>query len=115
MIPYKFTTGTGTPALTLIGGGVGQSLLGVAATSAEAAAYFIKLWWQGVSPLQTIPVIGTTPPSVTISVGTTGVFQEFNHPLQGGGPLYYAVTKNAADTDDTALTTGGDVVTLFLN
>jgi hypothetical protein len=38
-----------------------------------------------------------------------------NSPLQGGGPLYYAVTKNAADADDTALSTGGDVVTLFLN
>jgi len=115
MNALKFTTGTGTPALTLVNGGMPQSLLGISASSAEAAPYFVKLWWVGMNPSQAIPVIGTTAPTVTIAVGTTGILQEFNHPLQGGGPLYYAVTKNAADTDDTALSTGGDVVTLFLN
>ncbi len=111
-----FTTGTGTPALNLVQGGVNVSFIGGCASSAEAAPYFIKLWWQGANPSQGIPVIGTTAPNIVIPIGTTGQAPFLLHfPLNMGGPCWYAVTKNAAVTDDTALTTGGDVVTLFFN
>jgi hypothetical protein len=116
MNSLKFTTGTGTPALTLVNGGVPTSFRGFTASNAEGATIYLKLWWVGPNPLQSIPTIGTTAPSATLAIPSAGQpVADLNLPLQGGGPLYYAVTKNAGDTDDTALTTGGDVVTLFLN
>ena len=114
MRTYHFTTGTGTPALNLVSA-TGCAFLGMAATCAEAAAYFVKIWWGGTAAGTELPVIGTTAPNLTIQVPTTGTFQEFNHPLQGGGPMWVAATKNAGDTDDTALTTGGDVISLFVD
>jgi hypothetical protein len=111
--PYHFSTTTATPALTQLQGEA-VALLGITATSAESAGYFVKIWWAHNSGTE-IPVIGTTAPDLTIEVGTGGICQEFNHPLQGGGPAWVSVTKNAADTDATALTTGGDVITLFLD
>lgn len=111
-----FTTTTATPALTLVNGGVNTSFIGGCSSSAEAAAFYLKLWWQGANPSQTIPVIGTTSPNAVIPIPAAGQPPFLLHyPLNMGGPLWYAVTKNAAVTDDTALTTGGDVVTLFFN
>ena len=111
MQAYKFTTTTATPAL--IGPLPATDFLGATASSAEAATFYLKLWWTHDSGG---PIIGTTAPDATFPIPSTGLLPfEFNHPLQEGGMLYCAVTKNAADTDDTALTTGGDVVTLFLN
>jgi hypothetical protein len=107
---YHFSTTTATPALA----SVSQSgeFWGYSATYAESTSYYVKLWWQGNN--NSAPVIGTTAPNLTIPVGTLGLLTVFNKPVIMQGPIYYAVTKNAADTDDTALSTGGDVVTLFL-
>jgi hypothetical protein len=113
MFPATFVTTTNIPALTLLKGGQNVDFLGIIATSAEAAgAMFVKLWWGGNS--NTIPVIGVTLPTLTISVPTTGVITSFTWPFVYAGPCWFAVTKNNAGTDDTALTTGGGVVTLIL-
>ena len=113
MRPYQFTTGTATPALTKIQDAV--AFLGYCATNAEAATIFLKLWWAHNSGTE-LPVIGTTVPDVVIPIPSAGQPPiEFTHPLQGGGPLWVAVTKNAIYSDDTALTTGGDIITLFLD
>jgi hypothetical protein len=109
VIPYHFTTGTATPVLTQVGQ---YGLCGFSATSAEAANFFLKFWWAHNAGL---PTIGTTAPDVTILVPTTGLVPElFVRSLQGGGALWVAATKLAADSDTTALTAGGDVITLFL-
>lgn len=116
----KITTGTGTPVATLLQSA--STFYGVYATNAEAAAYFIKLWWSGTGtapptipggaqPAPTLPVAGTTVPSLTIAIPTSGLIPACELPLNLGGQLWYWITKNAADSDDTALTTGGDVVT----
>lgn len=110
----KFATGTGTPAAALVPGGYSQ-LLGIAASSAEAATYYVKLYWQGNAGSNTAPAVGTTIPSLTIPIPTTGQsLIALTQAVNNGGPLWYWVTKNAADTDNTALVTGGDVVNLIL-
>jgi hypothetical protein len=113
MFPVTFVTTTATPTLTQLKGGQNVDFFGLTATSAEAAgAMFLKLWWGGNS--NATPVLGTTLPTVTISVPTTGLVVPFYVPLIYAGPCWYAVTKNNVGTDATALSTGGGVVTLFL-
>jgi hypothetical protein len=113
VIAYKFTTGTGTPALLSLGV---VGFIGACASNLETTTtIFLKLWWQ--HDTTTIPVIGTTAPDVTIPIAQTGL-APFALPLSlnmGGGPAWAAVTKLGADTDTTALSTGGEVITLFLN
>lgn len=114
MRAFKIITGTGTPALTKLGDAV--SLQGVCASNAETSTtIYLKLWWQTPGNT-TLPIIGTTAPSVTIPIPSTGQpLVVWNQPLNMGGPAWMAVTKLAADTDTTALATGGEVVTLFLD
>lgn len=112
MTPLHFTTTNGTPALNLINGGQPVGFMGGSSSNAEAANFFIKLWWQ--KDKTAIPVIGTTAPDLTIQVPSAGlppftVLQSLN----AGGACWYAATLLAADADTTALA-GGDVVTLFL-
>lgn len=110
MFTQKFTTGTATPAVTLARG---TDFWGFAGSNAEGATIFLKLWWQGNTNV--IPVVGTTAPTVTLPIVTAGQpMQTSIEPITLQGPLYYAVTKNAGDTDATALSTGGDIITLFL-
>lgn len=111
MVPIHFTAGTGAPTATLIP--TFTEFYGLTGTSAEA--YFVKIYWQGNTNV--IPVVGTTVPNITIAVpasptGTIGLV--FAVPVILQGPMYYTVTKNAGDTDATALSTGGDVITLFV-
>lgn len=111
MIPIHFTTGTSAPVLTLMGSFT--EFYGAVGTNAEA--YYIKIYWQGNT--NTPIVIGTTVPNITIPVpasptSITGFCLSRAVILQG--PMYYTVTKSAADTDATALSTGGDVITLFV-
>lgn len=113
MTPFHFTTTTGTPALTAINGGQPVGFSGAGASNAESATIYLKLWWQ--KNKTTVPVIGTTSPDLTIQIPSTGLVPfTLIRSLNAGGSCYYAVTANAADTDDTALTSGGDVITLFL-
>jgi hypothetical protein len=113
VIAYKFITGTGTPALLPLGV---VGFIGACASNLETTTViFLKLWWQ--HDTATIPVIGTTAPDITIPIPSAGL-PPFALPLSlnmGGGPVFAAVTKLGADTDTTALSTGGEVVTLFLN
>lgn len=111
MVPIHFTTGTGTPVWTQCGNF--SELWGAVGTSAEA--FFLKLYWQGNT--NTVPVVGVTVPNITILFPSSPTsVPEFTpaKPLQGLGPMFYTVTKNAPDTDATALSTGGDVITLFV-
>lgn len=103
-----FTTGTGTPAAVKINSA--SDFLAVSATNAEAAVYFLKLWWSGNKT--GAATVGATIPSLTIPVGTDGLTWSLNFPLNLGGLLYYWVTLDAGDTDATALTNGGDVITI---
>lgn len=118
-----FTTTTSAPAAVLLPSA--STFLGIAATSAEAAAYYVKLWWEGTGtapptvpggaqPATSGPTVGTTVPNITIQVPTTGLLlTTLAEPLNNGGRIWYWVTKNAADSDNTALVTGGDVITLI--
>jgi len=110
MVPVKFTTGTSAPVWTQAGSWT--SFYGVVATNAESAAYFIKLYWQKDSP--TAPSVGVTVPDLTIPIYTTTLGVEFHRALVQNGPLWYTVTKNAGDTDATALSSGGDIITLLV-
>ena len=122
-LSYHFTAGTATPAATLVAGGAGSTFYGLAATNGEAAAIFLKLYWEGtgtaapsvggVQPATTLPTAGTTIPQLTIPVPVGGLFNLSFDPVNLGGRIWYWVTKNAADTDATALTTGGDVFSLI--
>jgi hypothetical protein len=110
MLPVKFTSVTTAPVWTLIP--TWTEFWGFAATNAEGAIYFLKLYWQGNTNL--LPVVGTTVPSITMPIQTASTGFDLKEPLLQLGPLWYTVTKNAGDTDATALTTGGDVITLFV-
>lgn len=113
MRPLHFTTVTGTAVLTPINGGQPVGLLGGCASSVESTTIYLKLWWQHDNAA--IPVIGTTPPDVTIQIPTTGLVPfTFNYSLQGGGACWYSATLLAADSDTTSVGAGGDVITLFL-
>jgi hypothetical protein len=113
MFPVHFLTGTGTPALTLLKGGQDVSFYGGSATNNETSTtIYLKLWWQGNTNVA--PIIGTTAPTLTIAIPAAGWYATSTYPLIMSGPCYYAVTKLQADTDDTALSTGGEAVTLFI-
>lgn len=110
MFCQKFIAGTGAPVAALANG---TQFWGFTASNAEGATIFLKLWWQGNT--NTAPVVGTTAATVTLAIPSAGQpIATSIEPIIQQGPLYYAVTKNAADTDTTALSTGGDVITLFL-
>lgn len=111
MVTIHFTTGTGTPVWTQCGNF--SEFWGAVGTSAEA--FFLKLYWQGNT--NTVPAVGVTVPNITIlfPASPSAVPQcLLEKGLQGLGPMYYTVTKLAPDTDATALSTGGDVITLLV-
>jgi hypothetical protein len=113
MVPIHFTTGTGTPVWTQAGSFTG--LYAITATNAEAATYYIKFFWAGTTPNKSLPpVVGVTVPNLTVPINTTGNGPTYVRGIVQNGPLWYTVTKNAGDTDATALSTGGDVITLLV-
>lgn len=113
MFPVHFLTTTSTPALTLLKGGQSVDFYGCAATNNETSTtIYLKLWWGGNS--NSIPTIGVTAPTLTIAIPAAGVYFSQPEPLVYPGPCWYAVTKLQADTDDTALSTAGEAVTLFI-
>ena len=110
MVPLHFTTSTAAVALTLAGNW--SELYGVSATDSKDATYYVKIWWQGSS--LTLPVIGTTKPNATFQIASGVQNCILPTPAVLSGPMFYAVTLNAADTDTTVLATGGDVITLWV-
>lgn len=118
-----FTTGTGAVAAVLLPSA--STFLGIAAASAEAAAFYVKLWWEGTGtppptvpggaqPATAAPTPGTTVPHITVQVPTTGLLTTLlGVPLNNGGRIWYWITSLKADSDTTALPTGGDVITLI--
>jgi hypothetical protein len=122
-LSYHFTTTTGAVTANLVAGGAASNWYGVIATSAEAATYYLKLYWEGtgtaapsiggVQPTTTLPVPGTNKPHLTIPVPTTGLSSRAADAINMGGRMWYWVTANAADTDTTVLTAGGDVISII--
>lgn len=108
---YHASTGTGTVAATLINGA--SDFLGIAATSSETTAYYIKLWWSGNTNVA--PTVGTTVPKFTLAVPTTGLSFALNFPLNNGGLMYWWASTLPADTDSTPLVVGGDVITVIFD
>ena len=118
-----FTTTTGAVTATLLPSA--SIFYGVAATSAEAAAFYIKLWWEGTGTAPpalaggpqaatAAPIAGTTVPHLTLQVLTTGlVMSGLAEPLNMGGRIWYWVTAGAADNNSTVLVAGGDVITFI--
>lgn len=122
----KITTTTGTVAAALLAGGSASVFYGVSAYSAEAASYYIKIYWEGTgtAPVNisgegqttTLPVAATTVPQFTIIVPTTGLNSIHDVPINNGGRIWYWISAVAADgTTQTALTTGGDLVTFVFD
>lgn len=113
MFPVHFLTGTSAPTLTGLKGGQNVDFYGVAATNNETSTtIYLKLWWQGNT--NNAPILGTTAPTLTIAIPAAGTYFVSTYPLVVAGPCYYAVTKLQADTDQTALSTGGEAITLFI-
>lgn len=108
-----FSVTTGAPALQAVGPPNKQiNVTGISVTSDTTNICYLKIWWQGNSNAS--PTIGTTAPNVTIQIpASTGLTQTFYSPLSNAGPCFAALTKNATDTDVTALT-GGATATIFI-
>src|SRR5271166_2680461 len=122
------TTGTGAVTAALIqGAGGGASFFyGLSATNAEAAIYYIKLYWEGTGTgftsnsaagtqiATTIPVAATNIPQLVIPIATPGgyPFVTENVMLNNGGRIWWWATLTAANgSAQSALTNGGDVIT----
>jgi hypothetical protein len=58
-------------------------------------------------------VAGTNKPHLTIPVPTAGLSSRAADAINMGGRMWYWVTANAADTDTTVLTAGGDVISII--
>jgi hypothetical protein len=113
MYVYHATTTTNAPALTAITPGVKMpELFGVIATYAESATFYIKFWWGGNT--NTVPTLGVTEPNLTVPISSGGPGFVLTKSICMQGPLYWAATANASDTDATALGTGGDVINILL-
>jgi hypothetical protein len=114
MFAYRVPlTTTNAPALAVLKGGQNCDFWGLSATNNETSTtIYLKLWWQGNGNV--VPVLGVTVPTVTIAIPSSGIYESQTVALIMPGPLYYAVTKLQADTDQTALSTGGEAITLFL-
>lgn len=113
MFAVHFLTTTSAPALTIAKGGQSTTFWGCAATNNETSTtIYLKIWFQGNTNVA--PIIGTTAPTITIAIPAAGTYFVQPIPVVMPGPLYYAVTKLQADTDATALSTGGEAITLFL-
>jgi hypothetical protein len=113
MFAYHTLTGTGAPALVQPKSNQNCDFWGCACTNNETSTtIYLKIWWQGNS--NTAPVIGVTAPNLTIAIPANGTYFVQPMALIMPGPMFFAVTKLQADTDATALSTGGEAITLFI-
>jgi hypothetical protein len=117
----KITTGTGAVTAQLLAGGSASIFYGLTAVNVEAAATYVKIYWEGntVSPqaLTTLPAVATTVPQLTFQIpltSTSSFSQHFTVPLNNGGRIWYWISATLTDgTAQTALTTGGDLITFI--
>jgi hypothetical protein len=108
-----FSVTTGVPTLQPVGPPNKQiNVTGFSVTSDTTNICYLKIWWQGNS--NTSPQLGSTAPNATFQIpASTGLTKVFVSPLSNGGPCFAAITKNATDSDATALT-GGATATIFV-
>ena len=123
----KLTTSTAAVTAQLLGGGSASIFYGLTATGAgNAAAYYIKFWWEGTgtaaptaslqAPSTTTPVAGTTVPHLTVAIPVAGLPPGSTvEPINNGGRIWYWVTTSLADNAATVLAAGGDVITVFVD
>ncbi len=97
MVPIHFTTTTNAVAVTPIPNYT--ELWGFSATDSKDATYYLKIWFQGNT--NTVPIAGTTKPTVTFAIQSGAPNCVYMSPVILQGPMYYAVTLNAADRDTT--------------
>lgn len=108
-----FSVTTGAPALQSVGPPNKQiNVTGFSVTSDTTNICYLKLWWQGNS--NAAPIIGVTAPNATFQIpASTGLTKIFCSVLSNAGPCFATLTKNATDSDATALT-GGATATIFI-
>jgi len=111
-ITYKFTTGASTN-LQVVRAGQTANVKGYAYVVSAAYPVFVKFYWTNAAP-----TVGTTIPNLTIecpTVSTAGNgVQSIPDGITGNGDLWVAITKNAGDSDATAVASGDLILTLFL-
>jgi hypothetical protein len=116
-VPFKVTAAAGTNLQPVRAGQAGN-FKGYAAVVLAAYPVFLKLYWFTPTAANPTPVVGTTVPNMTIELGvpSTGVgHNEQSYPdgVTGNGQLWMALTKNAVDSDNTALVAGDAIVTVL--
>lgn len=117
----KITTGTGAVTAQLLAGGSASVFYGLIGVNNEAAITYVKIYWEGntVAPqaLTSLPAVATTVPQLTIAVPAVIGSQSSVHsgfPINNGGRIWYWISATLADgTAQTALTTGGDLITFI--
>ena len=121
----KVTTGTGAVAATLLAGGSASIFYGLSAINNETSTtIYVKLYWEGTGTAPavppgsqtatTLPAVATTVPQLTLSVPSTGTLFFNDTPVNNGGRIWYWISSTLADgTAQTALVTGGGLITFF--
>lgn len=115
---YHFTT-TASTNLQPVRAGQSGNFKGYSATNVSAAApQFLKLYWYTPTAAAPTPVVGTTVPNMTISLGFgtiagQGQAQSWPDGITGNGQLWVAVTNLAPDSDATNAS-AGSVITLLV-
>jgi hypothetical protein len=121
----KITTGTGAVVATLLAGGSASIFYGISAVNNETSTtIYVKLYWEGTGTAPgvagsgqsttTLPAVATTVPQLTLQIPSTGLIFISDTALNNGGHIWFWVTSTLADgTAQTALATGGDLITLI--
>lgn len=116
---YKFVT-AGSTNLQQVRNGP-ATFKGLVAVNVAAYEIFVKLYWFVPTASASGPTVGTTSPHLTIAIpalGTTTGGKEVL-PADGiggnAGNLWVAVTKLAADSDTTAVSSGDGIISLLVN
>jgi hypothetical protein len=120
----KITTVTTAVTANLLAGGSASIFYGISAVNLETAATYVKIYWEGTgiapsSGQQTtaLPNVATSIPQLTFMVplsSSSSFFSVTNLPLNNGGRIWYWISATLTDgTAQTALTTGGDLITLI--
>jgi hypothetical protein len=100
--------------------GNGNAILGgIEIYNTAAAARFVKFYWGAPGSFSSggqKPTVGTDIPNITIGqAATSGSPRTWTDEggVYGKGSLFVAFTVNAADSDNTAVTAGDVILTVF--